>query len=100
MTDILRRAKPIPVPRGGFTSNEEEARWLTDTIAMRMQEALIAIGVQATVPTASLRELLIFSLDSASKRAYVRAQENASGEVALKYFCLMALNLNELVYVD
>ena len=32
--------------------------------------------------------------------AALRAQENASAEVALKYFCLMALNLNELVYVD
>jgi len=30
----------------------------------------------------------------------LRTQENASPEVALKYFCLMALNLNELVYVD
>jgi len=32
--------------------------------------------------------------------AALRAQDNASAEVALKYFCLMALNLNELVYVD
>ncbi|KAF0171644.1 MAG: hypothetical protein FD161_4242 [Limisphaerales bacterium] len=32
--------------------------------------------------------------------ATLRAQENATAEVALKYFCLMALNLNELVYVD
>ncbi len=30
----------------------------------------------------------------------LRAHENATAEVALKYFCLMALNLNELVYVD
>jgi len=30
----------------------------------------------------------------------LRMQDNASAEVALKYFCLMALNLNELVYVD
>lgn len=30
----------------------------------------------------------------------LRSQDNASAEVALKYFCLMALNLNELVYVD
>ena len=32
--------------------------------------------------------------------AALRAQDNATAEVALKYFCLMALNLNELVYVD
>ncbi|MSU61224.1 MAG: DUF1553 domain-containing protein [Pedosphaera sp.] len=32
--------------------------------------------------------------------AALRAKDNASVEVALKYFCLMALNLNELVYVD
>jgi len=32
--------------------------------------------------------------------AALRAQENAPADVALKYFCLMALNLNELVYVD
>ncbi|NBR85854.1 MAG: DUF1553 domain-containing protein [Proteobacteria bacterium] len=32
--------------------------------------------------------------------AALRAQDNATAEVALKYFCLMALNLNELVFVD
>ena len=32
--------------------------------------------------------------------ATLRTQDSASAEVALKYFCLMALNLNELVYVD
>ena len=27
-------------------------------------------------------------------------QEKASPEVAMKYFCLVALNLNEFVYLD
>jgi hypothetical protein len=30
----------------------------------------------------------------------LRAQDGATAEVALKYFCLMVLNLNELVYLD
>ena len=30
----------------------------------------------------------------------LKAEEHATPEVALKYFCLMALNLNEMVYVD
>ena len=30
----------------------------------------------------------------------LRTADNATPEIALKYFCLMALNLNELVYLD
>jgi hypothetical protein len=30
----------------------------------------------------------------------LKAEEHATPEVALKYFCLMALNLNEMVYLD
>jgi hypothetical protein len=30
----------------------------------------------------------------------LRAQDGATAELALKYFCLMVLNLNELVYLD
>jgi len=30
----------------------------------------------------------------------LKAEEQAAPEVALKYFCLMALNLNEMVYLD
>ena len=32
--------------------------------------------------------------------AALEAEEGATSEVALKYFCLMALNLNEMVYLD
>jgi len=32
--------------------------------------------------------------------AALRSNENATAEVALKYFCLMALNLNEVIYLD
>lgn len=30
----------------------------------------------------------------------LRVQDNAAAEQALKYFCLMALNLNEMIYLD
>jgi hypothetical protein len=30
----------------------------------------------------------------------LRKENNVQPEVALKYFCLMALNLNEMVYLD
>ena len=30
----------------------------------------------------------------------LKAEEHATPEVALKYFCLMALNLNEMAYLD
>ena len=30
----------------------------------------------------------------------LRVQDHATPEVALNYFCLMALNLNEMVYLD
>jgi hypothetical protein len=30
----------------------------------------------------------------------IRKADNAAPELALKYFCLMALNLNEMVYLD
>jgi hypothetical protein len=30
----------------------------------------------------------------------LKAEEKATPEIALKYFCLMALNLNEMVYLD
>ena len=30
----------------------------------------------------------------------LRTQDHATPEVALNYFCLMALNLNEMVYLD
>jgi hypothetical protein len=31
------RRRPIPVPSGGFKSNEQEARWLAQTIEMRAE---------------------------------------------------------------
>jgi len=32
--------------------------------------------------------------------AGLQSKEGVSGEMALRYFCLVVLNLNEFVYVD
>ena len=59
---------PIPVPRGGFRTNLEEAKWLEATIIMRMREALAEVGINASAPEGCMLELLLLSLDAASKR--------------------------------
>ena len=59
----------IPIPRGGFTSNEEEARWLEQTLRLRIGETLHAAGINATIAPIGLHELLMLSLDAATRRA-------------------------------
>ena len=74
MSDL--RQKPIPVPRGGFCTHEDEAKWLADTIAMRTSEGLAALGLPSfSVPTASLYELLLLGLQNAAKRAGERSRK-------------------------
>ncbi len=63
------RPAPIPLPRGGFKSNEDEAQWLEQTIVMRMNEVLRAAGVNRTVAPKKLYELFLMSLNDAGKRA-------------------------------
>lgn len=63
------RCAPIPVPRSGFASNEEEARWLEQTIIMRTAEMLRRAGVSADIRPKGLYELLLLSLDAATRRA-------------------------------
>ena len=78
---MSKHKKPIPVPREGFRSHEEEAQWLAATIAMRSAEAVAAIGISATFPTESLYELLLLGLQSAAKRAVAEScQEHADLE--------------------
>lgn len=71
----IERSRPIPIPAGGFTTNEDEVRWLADTIAMRMRETFAAAGINAAIPTESLCELLLIALNAASKRANAREVE-------------------------
>ena len=66
------RHPPLPVPPGGFRSNEDEADWLAATITMRLREVLAAVGINATPVSPSLRDLLLASLDAASARGSVR----------------------------
>jgi hypothetical protein len=52
-------------------TNEDEARWLADTIQMRAQEAVSALGVfQVDMKPLndSLYQLLLLSLNAATKR--------------------------------
>ena len=65
----------IPIPRGGFTSNEEEARWLEQTLRLRIRETLHAAGINATIAPIGLHELLMLSLDAATRRAAITALE-------------------------
>jgi len=69
MSDQRPKAPPIPFPLGGIKTNEQEAEWLESTLALRMQEALYRIGIQARMTTMGMRELLLLSLNKASERA-------------------------------
>lgn len=62
------RHAPIPYPRGGFSTNAAEAEWLAATLTMRLQEALASVGIRAQPVPTGLRDLLLLSLDAASKR--------------------------------
>jgi hypothetical protein len=67
----------IPVPEGGFDSNEAEARWLADTITMRTDAMLATAGVNAKVAPKGLFELFLFSLNAASRRRREAAHAKA-----------------------
>ena len=70
------KSKPIPIPRGGFTSNEDEARWLAGTIGMRASETLMAAtGISSNWTTDSLYELLLEGLGAAARRARKEANQ-------------------------
>ena len=62
------RHKPIPIPEGGLRSNEEEARWLEQTILMRFREGAASIGLRVIPQPTRLYDLLLLSLNAASKR--------------------------------
>lgn len=62
------RHPPIPIPKGGFRSNEEEARWLEQTILMRLREAASNAGLRFAPQPNGLYELLLLSLNAASRR--------------------------------
>lgn len=65
----MARNPAIPIPAGGFSSNEEEADWLSATLAMRFEEAVeTTLGVVVKMKMNGLRELLLLSLDSATRR--------------------------------
>lgn len=62
------RPKPIPIPAGGLKTNEDEARWLEQTILLRVGEMFSMIGVNTKINPTGLYDLLLMSLNSASKR--------------------------------
>lgn len=70
------RRLPLQVPKGGFTSNAEEARWLADTIAMRFEETIAdRLGVRAEVETPAMEEVILLVLNDVSRRARKEALE-------------------------
>jgi hypothetical protein len=76
----MAERKFIPIPPNGFGSDEDEARWLADTIAMRAAEAIESMGLSATFSTDSLYELLLVSLRRAAKRAISKAKAAAEAQ--------------------
>lgn len=63
------RRKPIPIPAGGFQTNEEEADWLARTLTMRFEECIEnTLGVKANAKFPRLYDLLLLSLNSATRR--------------------------------
>ena len=62
------RTRPIPIPRGGFRTSEQEARWLEQTINMRISEGLKANGIMEFPVTVGLYDLFLVCLQEAEKR--------------------------------
>jgi hypothetical protein len=58
----------IPIPAGGLCTNEDEARWLEQTILLRTSETLASAGVTCQIAPKGLYDLLLLSLNEASKR--------------------------------
>lgn len=68
MSDDPKTTGRAPVPAGGFKTNEEEARWLTQTIILRTREGLASLGLNIEPVPDGLYDLLLLSLNAASKR--------------------------------
>lgn len=80
------KGPPIPIPAGGFQTNEQEARWLADTIDMRAAEAIErTIGVKVSSPSNGLYDLILLCMQSAAKRATdARKPDNAAERARLE----------------
>lgn len=75
MNQVMTR-QSIPIPEGGFASNELEARWLADTLELRIHETLANFGLSNLhIEPKGLYDLLLLSLNSAAKRATRLTQE-------------------------
>lgn len=71
---VSDRLPPIPIPRGGFKTNEEDAKWLELTILRRTEEMLAAVGIKASIAPVGLYELLLNGLNSATNRGCKAAE--------------------------
>jgi hypothetical protein len=60
----------VPVPKGGFDTNEDEARWLEQTLLLGTQELFAAAGIPSvSIKPVGLYDLLLISLNSAGDHA-------------------------------
>lgn len=91
MTGVPASAAPIPVPKGGFLTNEDEARWLEQTISMRLREGLAALGINVAPQFGQLYDLFLLSLNYASKRALRQDPRHALIERLLNLKALYVL---------
>lgn len=67
---VVSRREPTraPLPPGGFKTNEDEARWLEQTIVLRTREGLASLGFNIEPTPNGLYDLLLLSLNAASRR--------------------------------
>ena len=64
-----------PFPKGGFKTNEEDARWLEQTIMFRMAQTLKNVGVNLRTPESpALYELLLIALGDAARRGAAKSK--------------------------
>jgi hypothetical protein len=57
------------MPPGGFQTDEDDARWLEQTILMRAEEVLGHAGIKAKINPAGLYELILGGAKAARRRA-------------------------------
>lgn len=83
----MTKATPLPIPAGGFDTDEDEARWIEQTIVMRANEGLASIGLASvSLATKDLYELILLAIQAAGKRAVrqeIDRRRKAEAEMAV-----------------
>ena len=66
---MTEKLPAIKIPKGGFITHADEARWMADTIAMRTAESLAKLGFPVADKSAGqLYDFCLICLESAGRR--------------------------------